>query len=605
MCDPPASDENMGAVGQTALNAVAEICRTFSKELLMSKRWLAILFGVGIGVLFGLSACGGAAPTPTALPTAALNIGGTPVPGAAATPAAQGAPVIVNGKTLFYIRSREGSHTPAERADIISRRIAAIANNPFRANLQVHVVDSDIGTDILIDRDLILTVSDYDASVYGVSRDELAQYAANILQQELTEIRQQVNVENQIRGWIQTFILLGVLILLLWLVNRLYHRLERRINAGFAERFERQSAGETLRYASQPVRLVVLFLLRVARYIVWLLLLLGLLPIALSFFPATRGLYDQIIELIREPLIAVWEGFVQFLPNLFFIVVIAIVAWFVIRAERTFFDQIEKGNIHLGGFEADWAPLTKNLLMVLLIALTLIIVFPYLPFADAPAFQGLSIFIGLLITLSSSSAIANLIAGVLLTYNGAFRVGDLVEVGGTLGTVVEKRLFTTSVHTFKNEQVSIPNSSVISASIRNYSTLAKTNGLILYTQITIGYDAPWRQVHQLLIDAAKATNGILADPPPYVLQRALNDWSVAYEINAYTRQAKSMPRILSELMSNVQDQFNAAGVEIMSPSFFALRDGNTVTIPPDQRASEYQAPSFRVDIQAAPNRRAP
>ncbi len=571
----------------------------------MSKSWIAILFGVCLTVIFGLSACGNVELTPTAPPTVPLSISGTPMPSAASTPTAQGAPVIVNGKTLFYIRSREGSQTPAERADTISKRIAAIANNPFRTNFQVRVVDSDVGTDLMIGNDLILTVSDFDASVYGVKRAELAQYAANILQQELATLRQQASVENQIRGWIQTLILLAILIVLLWVVNRLYHRLERRVNDSFTQRFERQNAGETLRYASQPLRLVVLFLLRVTRYLVWLILLIGLLPIVLSFFPATRGLYDQIIELIREPLIAVWEGFVAFLPNLFFIVVIAVVAWFIIRAERAFFDQIEKGNLQLGGFEADWAPLTKNLLMVLLVALTLVIIFPYLPFSDAPAFQGLSIFIGLLITLSSSSAIANLIAGVLLTYNGAFRVGDLVEVGGTLGTVMEKRLFTTSVHTFKNEQVSIPNSAVIGASIRNYSTLAKENGLILHTQITIGYDAPWREVHQLLIAAAQATNDILADPPPYVLQRALNDWSVAYEINAFTRQAAKMPRILSELMSNIQDKFNAAGVEIMSPSFFALRDGNTVTIPPDQRASAYQAPSFRVDIQAAPDQPAP
>lgn len=545
------------------------------------------------------TACAGVAPTPTPPPTIALNTNATPVPGATPVPATgQGAPVIVNGKTLFYIRSREGSHTPQQRAEIISKRIAAIANNPFRTNLQVTVVDSDIGSDLSIDGDLILTVSDYDASVYGVSRQELAQRAAGILQQELVTIRQQVNVESQIRGWIQTFILLGILILLLWLVNRLYHRLERRINTEFEKRFERRSAGEPLRYASQPMRLTILFFLRVARIVLWLVLLIVLLPIVLSFFPATRGLYDQIVELIREPLIAVWEGFVQFLPNLFFILVITITAWLIIRAERAFFDQIEKGNIRLGGFEPEWAPLTKNLLMVLLIVLTLVVVFPYLPFSDAPAFQGLTVFLGLLITLSSSSAISNLIAGILLTYNGAFHVGDLVELGGTLGTVVEKRLFTTSVRTFKNEQVSIPNSAVLSASIRNYSALAKNSGLIVHTEITIGYDAPWRQVHQLMIDAAKATKGILADPPPFVLQRALNDWHVSYEINAYTREAEIMPRILSELMSNLQDKFNAAGVEIMSPSFYALRDGNTVTIPAEQRAGDYQAPWFRVGVES-------
>ena len=344
------------------------------------------------------------------------------------------------------------------------------------------------------------------------------------------------------------------------------------------------------------MRLFLLFVLRLTRIIVWILLIVVLLPLVLSFFPTTYELYEQLVELVREPLIVIWEGFVQFLPNLFFIIVIAVVAWIFIRGERSFFDQVEKGNIRISGFEPDWAPLTKNLLMVLFVALTVVIVFPYLPFSDAPAFQGISIFFGLLITLSSSSAIANLIAGVLLTYNGAFRTGDLVELGTTIGTVVEKRLFTTSVRTFKNEVVSVPNSVVIGASIRNFSALAKKTGLILHTEITIGYDAPWRQVHQLLIDAAGATTDISPEPAPFVLQRSLNDWHVSYEINAYTHNAEKMPRILSELLSNIQDTFNTAGIEIMSPTFYALRDGNTVTIPESQRPAGYQVPSFRIVV---------
>lgn len=562
----------------------------------MAIRWIGIISFLLFTSAFVLSSCGSAAPSPTPPPAA---VDSTPAPGSTAFPTPiQGSPVTLRGKIIFYVRNRSGSLSTAERAALISKRLEAIANNPFRTNLQVTLQESDEGTDLLVDGDLILTVTDRDAEAYGASRSEVAQRAAALLGQELQANRQVINVENQIRSWIQTAILLAVLVLLLWLVNRVYYRLERIINTEFAKRLARQNAGETLRYAGQPMRLALLFSLRAARILIWLVLLIVLLPIVLSFFPETRGLYDQIIELVREPLIAIWEGFVQFLPNLFFIIVITAVAWVVIRAERAFFDQIAKGNLHVSGFEAEWASLTKNLLMILLIVLTVVIIFPYLPFSDAPAFQGISIFLGLLITLSSSSAIANLIAGILLTYNGAFRVGDLVELGSTIGTVVEKRLFTTSVRTFKNEQVSIPNSVVIGASIRNYSVLARNNGLILHTEITIGYDAPWRRVHQLMIDAAKATKGIAAEPAPFVLQRALNDWHVSYEINAYTQQAAEMPRILSDLMSNIQDQFNAAGVEIMSPSFYALRDGNTVTIPEDKRPGDYEAPRFRVAVES-------
>ena len=541
------------------------------------------------------SACATATPTPAPSTAEPLT---TPAPGATAVPAAAlGSPVVVNGKILFYVRARVGSITPEDRARIISQRIETIARNPFRTNLQVKAVDSDAGTDLYIENDLILTVTDADARTYGMSRSELAGRAAELLQQEMGTIRKQFSVEAQTRGVIQTLVLLAAIVLLLWLVNRIYHRLERALNESFTKAFEKRDAGEPLRYASQPLRLVLLFLLRVARIALWLLILIVLLPLVLSFFPETRELYNDIVELIREPLIAVWEGFVAFLPNLFFILVFTVIALFVIRFLRAFFDQIEKGTIRLGGFEADWAPLTKNLVTLLLIALTLVIIFPYIPFSDAPAFQGVSIFLGLLFTLSSSSVISNMIAGIMLTYNGAFHVGDLVQLGSTIGTVVEKRLFTTRVRTFKNEEVSIPNSVVIGASIQNYSVLAAKQGLILHTEITIGYEAPWRQVHQLMIDAAKATEGISAEPAPYVLQRALNDWHVTYEINAFTHEPEQMPRIMSALMSNLQDKFNEAGVEIMSPSFYALRDGNTVTIPEAQRPADYQVPAFRVAIE--------
>lgn len=555
-----------------------------------------------LATAMAISGCSTAAPAPPTLSPAVPTVVTTPIANNTPAPnAVQGAPVVLRGKTLFYVRTRAGSVSPAERAGLISKRLAAIANDPFRENLDVRLVDSDQGTDVLIDDTLVLTVSDTDSVAYGVDRQELAQRVADELERELAAAHQEASIEHQARSWGFTFLLLAMLALLLWLVNRFYHRLERVINETFARKFEKQDSGESLRYASQPLRLAALFLLRVARIALWLLLLIVLLPIVLSFFPETRALYEQIVDLLREPLIAVWEGIVQFLPNLFFILVIVFGAWLIIHGLRTFFDQVQKGTIRLGGFDPEWSPLTKNLLTLLSIALTLVIIFPYLPFSDAPAFQGISIFLGLLFTLSSSSVVANLIAGVMLTYNGAFRMGDLVELGGTVGTVVKKSLFTTRVRTFKNEEVSIPNSVVIGASIRNFSVLAKNSGLILHAEVTIGYDVPWRQVHELMIAAAQATPGIMAEPPPFVLQRSLNDWHVSYEINAYTQQADKMPRVLSDLMTNIQDKFNAAGVEIMSPSYYSLRDGNTVTIPVAQRAADYQAPSFRIAVPPTDN----
>ena len=253
-----------------------------------------------------------------------------------------------------------------------------------------------------------------------------------------------------------------------------------------------------------------------------------------------------------------------------------------------------RSNIRLASFPNDWAEPTYKLVRTLLLAVALVGAFPYIPGSQTPAFQGISLFLGLLVSLSSSSALSNIIAGTILTYTRAFRVGDIVRIGETFGEVTVKRLLVTHVRTYKNIVVSIPNSLILTTQVLNYTTLAAERGLVAHTSLTIGYDAPWRTVHELLITAARRTEGVLAEPPPFVLQTALNDFSVSYEINAFVGSPFPLPRIYSTLHANIQESFNEAGVEIMSPNYFALRDGNHVTTPRHHRPSEYVAPAFRV-----------
>ena len=204
-----------------------------------------------------------------------------------------------------------------------------------------------------------------------------------------------------------------------------------------------------------------------------------------------------------------------------------------------------------------------------------------------------------LFSLASSSALSNMIAGIVLTYTGAFRLGDRVKVGDSFGDIIETTLLATRVRTIKNEDITIPNGLVLGTSILNYSRASKTLGLILHTSVTIGYDAPWRQIHDLLIAAALATPGILKEPRPFVWQTALNDFYVTYEINAYTDSPRDMIDIYAALHARIQDEFYTAGVEIMSPHFTSVRDGNTIAIPEPFRGTEYRAPSFRVEDTTA------
>jgi small-conductance mechanosensitive channel len=230
-------------------------------------------------------------------------------------------------------------------------------------------------------------------------------------------------------------------------------------------------------------------------------------------------------------------------------------------------------------------------------ALVLVIIFPYLPGAKSPAFQGISIFAGILLSIGSSSAVANVIAGAILTYMRALSVGDWVKIGDVVGEVEEKSLLVTRILTQKQETITIPNATVMNGSVMNFTREAKITGVIFHTTVTIGYDAPWRKVHELLLKAALDTKDVLHEPAPFVLQNALNDFYVAYELNAYTGVPRNMQFIYSDLHQNIQDRFNAAGVEICSPHFSALRDGNTVAMPPNYTSQDHASRAFRVDVE--------
>ena len=229
-------------------------------------------------------------------------------------------------------------------------------------------------------------------------------------------------------------------------------------------------------------------------------------------------------------------------------------------------------------------------------ALALVLAFPYLPGFGSPAFQGISVFLGILFSLGSTAVVANVVAGTILIYTRAFQIGDRIKIGEAIGDIVEKTLLVTRIRTIKNVIITIPNGTVLTSQIINYTALSQDPNyyLILHTTITLGYDVPWRKVHQVLIDAAIATNNILTEPIPFVLQTSLDDFYVSYELNAYSNKPMLMANIYSELHQNIQDKCNEAGIEILSPHYSAVRDGNQTTIPENYLSEDYKAPGFRL-----------
>jgi small-conductance mechanosensitive channel len=340
-------------------------------------------------------------------------------------------------------------------------------------------------------------------------------------------------------------------------------------------------------------------LIRWARLILLLVATYIFLFTEFNYFPWTRDIGRKLLGWVISPLTSIATSVVNYLPKLFFIAAVVVVTHYILRFVRLLTAEVKRGRIHIPRFYPEWTDPTYKIVRFLILAFAAVMIVPYLPGEESPAFKGVGVFLGLLFSLGSTSAVSNVVAGIMLTYTRGFRVGDWVTIGDNTGEVTQQALLATHIKTIKNVEVTIPNSVVLSSHIQNFSMLAQTDGLILHTSVTIGYDAPWRTIHKLLIDAALKTKLILSDPAPFVLQNALDDSYVEYMINAYTRTPLEMVNIYSELHSNIQDSFYQAGVEIMSPVFHALRDGNRAAIPGQFLPKDYRAPSFRVASTSA------
>lgn len=323
-------------------------------------------------------------------------------------------------------------------------------------------------------------------------------------------------------------------------------------------------------------------LISLARYLqIGLNLILGLtgLTFALSFFPGTHDFVSNLISKVTEMLINAGGTILGYLPNLITLILIIIATRYALKFLRFLHDGISSRKIRIAGLHQELAEPTYQLLRFMLIALALVAAYPFLPGSNSPVFRGITIFVGFLLSLGSTSLVTNIVSGIVLTYTRGLRIGDRVKIGQSVGDVLERNLLVTRIRTIKNVVITIPNGMVLNNEIINYSAPMLEEGLILNTTITIGYDVPWRKVHDLLIQAALATCDILPSPKPFVLQTSLDDYYVSYELNAYTHVPERMAMIYSELHQNIQDWFNEASVEIMSPGYTSYRDGNEVTIP--------------------------
>ena len=390
-----------------------------------------------------------------------------------------------------------------------------------------------------------------------------------------------------LRGLLRSAIATLVLTLAIWIVYRLSRRavewMERKRDL-LAARHDYVDWREFLaRLAVGTMQLVQWFVLIVLGY-AWLNTVLG-------SFVATMPIAHQLGDWLWGRLAWVADGLLGSLPGLVTIIIVLVVTRAVVDVLGYFFDAVQKGRLRVPMIHPETTGATRRNVTLVAWGLGIAVAYPYLPGSDSEAFKGLSVLFGLMITLGSTGIVTQAMSGLVVIYARALRKGDFVEVNGAQGVVTEVSSLATKIINVRNEEITIPNSVLISAPIRNFSKLSGTQGTLLTTKVTIGYDTPWRQVHALLIEAAQKTPGVRSTPVPYVYQRALSDFYVEYELYASIDRAMDRIPVLSALHASIQDRFNEHGVQIMSPHFLGQPDGAVVVPPQDWYRAPAQPPS--------------
>ena len=508
-------------------------------------------------------------------------------------PADEGARITLDGETVLTVHAPLGPFSPAERAEASTRRLRRMADDPFYSEDLIRTDQDGRDARVLYRDEVVGVITPVDAGFLNMSTGDAAARAAQVLKHAIKHYRERRRPEEvahaEIALAVATVLLVAVLLALRAVYRRKLRRPPRHAPPWFERMIEHRKGVTLDAYAVLQRRI-----LKGTWILATLVVVIAYAQFAFRTIPMTRGYTLAVMEYLLAPLDILRHEFLAHVGDLFFIFVVVVLTHFLLKALRSLARQASRDTLTLPGIAPEWAMPIYKIVRLAVLGLALVMIYPYIPGSRTEAFRGIGLLAGALFTLGATSTAANFIGGIVLIFMRTVRLGDRIQVGETTGDVIEANLLLTRVRTPKNEVVTIPNSALLGGQLVNYSTQARQEGLIVHTTVTIGYDAPWRKVHDLLIRAAVKTRGVLETPAPFVLQTALNDFNVGYQINAYTREANDLARLYGELHQNIQDSFNEGGVEILSPAYHALRDGNADTFPVAAAPSAQPPRAFRV-----------
>ncbi len=488
--------------------------------------------------------------------------------------------VIISKDTLFYLYDKINGISARERAALVNQRLQNIVASPTFVADSIMVEDLLDYSRITYKGELLVNITVNDAKWYGAPPSKTAADYHEKLVSTCGEVNSQRSLKDLLIQIGLSLLVLVIAIFIVKYVNRLFRWLAVKLHDQKGKKVKALTIKDYEIMDENRSLSILQIALKVMRILLLLIVLYFTLPIILKIFPWTEGLADKLFGFVLDPLKAIISAFVEYIPNLFTILVIVVIMRYITKGVSFMANEVQQGKLKISGFYPDWAVPTSRLINFILYVFMLVLVWPYLPGSDSAIFQGVSVFLGLLISMGSTSAISNIVSGLVITYMRPFKVGDRVRIGEVSGDIMEKTLLVTRIRTIKNEIITVPNSNILTGSTINYSVSSEQSaGLIIHTGITIGYDVPWRKVHEMLIEAALKTPHIEQNPAPFVLQTSLDDFYVAYQINAYTNDPSSQAMIYSDLHALIQDIFAKNGVEIMSPHYRAMREGPDTTPP--------------------------
>jgi len=492
-------------------------------------------------------------------------------------------PVIVEGDTLYQIYARRGGVSPKERATSVASMVLSLGKQFTLNPDSVYIESTDITTELMYKDKVIASFTDLDGLWENTTRDELAQERRLIIVNKLYELQREYGLMQLLKRIFFFVLVIAIQGLLIWGTTWLYRRGKLRIMQLRDSKLKAISIREYELFDTQKQVRILTLLANLTRYILIFIQLIISIPILFSIFPQTEDLAYKIFSYIWNPIKKIAGDIIDYIPNLFTIIIIWLAIRYLVKGVAYLANEIQSEKLKITGFFPDWAHPTYQIVRFLLYAFMIAMIYPYLPGAKNGVFQGVSVFVGLIVSLGSTSVIGNIMAGLVITYMRPFKIGDRIKLNDTVGNVMEKTPFVTRIKTPKNEIVTIPNSFIMSSHTVNYSASARDFGLIIHTEVSFGFEIHWKIVHDLLINAALKTPGVSGEPKPFVLETSLHDFYVMYQINAYIKDANKLAQIYSDLHQNIQDLANEAGIELLSPHYYAERDGSEITIPKEYR----------------------